>query len=146
VDNLEKILPLLIPIIAIVMGISVAMISLVLDYRRKRAMYELVHKERLAAIDKGMEPPPFPPDFQMGKRRNRTRNDLLRSGLVLLLVGIALCIALYLTPAPDFSWAWGLVASAVGLARLIAWKYWDEPKPGQDDQAPRDGQGDSRKE
>jgi hypothetical protein len=146
VDNLKIILPLLIPIIAIVMGISVAMISLVLDYRRKRAMYELVHKERLAAIDKGMEPPPFPPDFQLGKRRNRTRNDLLRSGLVLLFVGIALCVALNLTHDEDLSWAWGLLPAAVGLARLIAWKYSDEPQPGQDGQVPRDGPGDPRKD
>jgi hypothetical protein len=146
VDNLEKILPLLIPIIAIVMGISVAIISLVLDYRRKRSMYELVHKERLAAIDKGMEPPPFPLEFQLGKRRIRTRNEQLRSGLVLLFVGIALCVALNLTHDEDLGWAWGLLPAAIGLARLIAWKFSEEPLPGHDDQAPRDGQGGSRKD
>jgi hypothetical protein len=107
-----------IPIIAIVMGIGIGMLSLVLDFRKKREMFAMHHKERMAAIEKGMEVPPLPPEFfQDGRRRNCNHpGDQLRSGLVLLLVGGALCAALYVTQHE--AWVWGLIPAAVGIAKL----------------------------
>jgi hypothetical protein len=108
-----------IPIVAIVMGIGIGMLSIYFDYRKKQDMFALHHKERLAAIEKGMDVPPLPPEFfQDGRRcRQRTHNDFLRRGLVLLFVGAAISAALYNTARDGY--LWGLVPAAIGLAQLI---------------------------
>jgi hypothetical protein len=121
-------LAMLIPIVAIVMGIGIAMLGLVLDYRRKRDIFELLHKERMAAIEKGMEVPALPVELLQGGRRSRTPSCYLRRGVMLLLVGVAVTIALYVRNR-DAS-VWGLVPSAVGIAYLLF--YWlDVRKPAQ---------------
>ena len=115
-----QILVFFIPITAIVMGIGIGMLSLWLDFRKKREIFELHHKERLAAIEKGMEVPPLPAELFRDHRRRRAPSDSLRRGLVWLLVGIAIFIALGATRRVDAGVAyWGLVPAAVGLAHLI---------------------------
>ena len=118
-EPITAVLGVMIPIIAIVMGIGIGMLSLFLDYRKKQNMFALHHKERLAAIEKGMEVPPLPPEFFQDGRRNRVRSpsDYLRRGLVLLFVGIAISVALYNTQRQAY--LWGLVPAAVGIAQLL---------------------------
>jgi hypothetical protein len=108
-----------IPIVAIVMGVGIGMLAIYFDYRKKQDMFALHHKERMAAIEKGMDVPPLPPEFfQDGRRsRPRTHGDFLRRGLVLLFVGAAISIALYNTNRN--SYLWGLVPAAVGVAQLL---------------------------
>jgi hypothetical protein len=105
----------LIPISAIIMGIGIAMLGMWLDYRKKREIYALHHQERMAAIEKGLDVPPLPPElFQRG---GRTSADYLRRGLVLLLLGAAVMMALFLENTRG---AWyGLIPAAAGLANLI---------------------------
>jgi hypothetical protein len=57
--------------------------------------------------------------FQDHRRRNRTPADDLRRGLVLLLVGIAITVALYQRAGGNG--LWGLVPAAVGLAYLLSY-------------------------
>ena len=124
-DNLHHFFPFLIPIVAIVMGIGIAMLGLVLDYRKKREIYALHHKERLAAIEKGLEVPALPSEFFEDGRKGRRGGDplrALRTGLVWLFVGIAVIVALYFTHPDKALWAWGLVPTAVGLAKLLYFK------------------------
>jgi O-antigen/teichoic acid export membrane protein len=113
------VLALSIPIIAIVLGIGIGMLSLFLDYRKKREIFALHHQERMAAIEKGMEVPPLPPEFFRNGHRNRPRapSDYLRNGLVLLCVGVAIMVALY--GSHNDAWLWGLVPAAVGVAQLL---------------------------
>jgi Domain of unknown function (DUF6249) len=108
-----------IPIIAIVMGIGIAMLSIYFDYRKKQDIFALHHKERMAAIEKGMDVPPLPPEFFRDGRSSgpRTHNDFLRRGLVLLFVGAAITAALYNTVRGWY--LWGLVPAAVGIAQLL---------------------------
>jgi len=121
-------LSMLIPIIAIIMGIGIAMVGLVLDYHKKRAIFELLHKERMAAIEKGMEVPALPVELLQAGRRSRTPSCYLRRGVMLLSVGIAVTVALYVQHR-DAS-VWGLVPIAVGIAYLLF--YWLEVrKPAQ---------------
>jgi hypothetical protein len=94
---ITEVIAVMIPIVAIVMGIGIGMLALLLDYRKKREMFALHHKERLAAIDKGMEVPPLPPEFFQDARRRRTPADNLRRGLVLLFLGAAITGALYVS-------------------------------------------------
>jgi hypothetical protein len=115
----------MIPIIAIVMGIGIGMLSIVLDYRKKRDIVALHHKERMAAIEKGIEVPPLPPEFfQNGLRRPRTPGETLRRGLILLLVGAAISVALYHNY--NRTYLWGLVPAAIGIAELLT--YWIESR------------------
>jgi hypothetical protein len=110
----------LIPVVAIIMGVALSMLNLVLDYRKKREVFELHHKERMAAIEKGMEVPPLPPQLftHTSRRATRTVDDQLRSGLILLFVGAAIGVALYLSGEQAAS-AWGLVPASIGLAKLV---------------------------
>jgi uncharacterized membrane protein len=123
IGELRHILPLLIPIVAIVMGIGIAMLALYIDYRKKREIFELHHKERMFAIERGMEVPPLPPQLLSGASAREARSlsgpaDYLRRGLLWLLVGLAVSAALAINRDID-SAAWGLIPVAVGLAYLI---------------------------
>jgi hypothetical protein len=114
------ILGVLIPIVAIVMGLSVGMLVLWLDFRKKREMFQLHHAERMAAIEKGIEIPPLPPEFFSDfKRRDRNPNTQFRRGVVWLLVGLALMVAMH--GQDDRHFWWGLIPVAVGLANLLSY-------------------------
>jgi Domain of unknown function (DUF6249) len=117
----------LIPIAAITMGLGTAMLWTWLDYRKKRDFFQLHHAERMAAIEKGIDLPPLPPEFFADyQRRRRAPEDSLRHGLVWLLVGIAVTVALSLTYRGQ--WGWGLVPLAVGIANLLF--YWISQRAG----------------
>ncbi len=108
----------MIPIIAIVMGIGVVMLTLTLNYRRRKEMFALYHQERMAAIEKGAELPPLPDAFftEKGPEVRSPRRSLL-SGLILLFLGVALTAALWVE-APSHC-LWGLLPVGVGLAYLV---------------------------
>jgi hypothetical protein len=114
------ILGVLVPIVAIVMGLGIGMLVLWLDFRKKREMFQLHHTERMAAIEKGIELPPLPPEFFRDfRRRDRNPSTYFRRGMVWLLVGLALMVAMHGSHEEDF-W-WGLVPVAVGLANLLSY-------------------------
>jgi len=54
----QGIIALFIPLFGIVFGIAVAIVAIISKHREKLQRTELRHKERLAAIDKGLELPP----------------------------------------------------------------------------------------
>jgi peptidoglycan/LPS O-acetylase OafA/YrhL len=117
--NVIGVLSMVIPMIGIIMGVSLGMVSLYLRYRTKRDMFQLYHIERMSAIDKGIELPPLPPEFfrdarwpELAPVRHR------RAGLVLLFLGIAVTVALWGTGVA--AWWWGLVPVAIGLALLLS--------------------------
>lgn len=118
-ETITSVLALMIPIIGIIMGISLAMLGLWFDYRRKREMYELHHKERMAAIEKGLEIPPLAVDYGRPRRRDVTQGDLLRRGLILLFVGLAAAGAMSYD-AHQLS-LWGLIPAGIGLAYLVSY-------------------------
>lgn len=116
----QQIIAVMIPIVAIVMGIGIGMLALWLDYRKKRDIYALHHKERLAAIEKGMEVPPLPVDFFNDYKRGRMRTpaDYLRRGLVWLFIGGAVTLALFNSGDKEND-MWGLIPAAFGAANLL---------------------------
>lgn len=119
-DELKHIMPFMIPIVAIVMGIGIGMLALWIDYRKKRDIVELHHRERMFAIERGMELPPLPSAMFEAERsaRSAVPGDYLRRGLLWLLVGGAIAAALSFRMGLEGA-AWGLVPMAVGLAHLI---------------------------
>ncbi len=134
-DNVVAILGVMIPIVAIVLGLGVGMLKLWLEYRKKRDILQAHHAERMAAIEKGIELPPLPPQFygpgsvsappEMLQERFNGRHatlPYLRSGLTWLLIGIAISVALYANhdnyAAHNAAW-WGGVPAAIGLSKLL---------------------------
>jgi hypothetical protein len=106
----------LIPIFGIVFGVGVAIVAMLTEYRRRRTIIELHHKERMAAIEKGVDVPPLPDAFLQGKGGGRPRY-LLR-GLVWLFVGVGIFFALGAVAGQDEGML-GLIPAGVGLAYLI---------------------------
>lgn len=122
IAELKSIMPFMIPIVAIVMGVGIGMLGLWTDYRKKREIFELHHKERMLAIERGMEVPPLPESLLAPAERESSKgpvsNDYLRRGLLWLLVGLAISTALALNLSLNNA-TWGLIPVAVGLAYLI---------------------------
>jgi hypothetical protein len=141
--DIPSIIGVLIPVVAIVMGIGIGMLSMWLDYRKKQDIYKLHHAERMAAIEKGVEVPPLPPEFFHSHRRGpRTPAESLRRGLVLLLLGAAVSFAIYNSGEPRHAW-WGLVLVAIGAANLLF--YVIQGRHGANDATDTDGQKPERR-
>ena len=62
-------LALLIPIIAIIMGIGIGMLAIYTGYLKRKDLFAHYHQERMAAIEKGIDCPPWP-NHAPGERRN----------------------------------------------------------------------------
>jgi hypothetical protein len=117
--NVIGVLSMVIPMVGIIMGVSLGMLSLYLQYRKKRDLFQLYHTERMTAIEKGIELPPLPPEFFRDSRwPELTPVRHRRAGLILLFLGIAVSVALWGTGVTAY-W-WGLVPAAVGLALLLS--------------------------
>jgi cadmium resistance protein CadD (predicted permease) len=104
---------LLIPILFIVLGVGVAIVAIVTSHREKLKRAEQRHRERIAAIEKGIDLP-FDPEPGAEPRRGSS----LKSGLIGLFIGIVLYFALREVADEDVA-LFGLVPAAIGLANLI---------------------------
>lgn len=126
-------LALVIPIVAIMMSLAIPIVAIVADFAKRRKIYELHHKERLAAIEKGVELPPIPVELVGAAPKGRPRY-LLR-GLVWLFVGLGILIALsgVTSPGREKVWMLGFIPTGVGLAYLIY--YFVEGKRVQEQEA-----------
>lgn len=112
----EESMAVLIPIVAIVFGIGLAIVGIISKHREKLQRVELRHKERLVAIEKGLELPPELDDQDNGGKRSRSSS--LRQGLIWLGVGIVLYFALDQLVGDKIA-LFGLIPAAVGIANLI---------------------------
>ena len=106
-----------IPITAIVMSLLIPIVFQIVDYRRRRDVVEAHHRERMAAIERGMDIPPLPESFYQPFQRGRRPRHLL-VGMVWLFVGIAIFISLGAVAGHDVQY-FGLIPAAVGLAYLL---------------------------
>jgi hypothetical protein len=106
---------LMIPILGIVLGVAIAIIAIVTSHREKVKRAELRHRERITAIEKGIELPLDPePDANAGK------GSSLKSGLSGLLLGVVLYFALREVADDDIA-LFGLIPAALGVASLITY-------------------------
>ena len=88
------------------------------------------HLERMAAIEKGIELPPLPPQllndgYDVGTYRDYRRWRRGR-GLTLIFVGAAVTVAMWQVNGDKSFW-WGLIIVAVGLGRLVT-EYLEVPR------------------
>ena len=137
-EDLIPALGLLIPILSVTVSLAALIVWIVVWHRRRLHEVDCRHKERMAAIEKGLlelppEPPPHPEQMPQRSR------DLLR-GLVWLGVGLAITFGgrdWWQYPLGGSGW----IAIAVGTAYLIfhfvearraAVPKHEEPAPGGD--------------
>lgn len=113
----EDVLAVFIPIIAIFMSLLIPIVFSVVDYKRRKDIVEANHKERLAAIERGMEIPALPESFYLPMKPQR-RSSYLLPGLVWLFVGIGFFVALGAVAGEGVQF-FGLVPMGIGLAMLI---------------------------
>ena len=101
---------IMIPIITVMGGVLIAIVAIIVEAKKK----ELVHKERLVAMEKGIEIPQPPKEPERpAYLKNRS------AGLVITLLGIALVIAIWV-PAGAVGGVWGFVPLAIGIGLLIS--------------------------
>ena len=112
--EIEK-MALMIPILGIVLGVGIAIVAIVTSHREKLKRAELRHRERLAAIEKGIELLPDPdPDAEPKK------GSSLKGGLVGLFLGVVLYFAIREVAGDDVA-LFGLIPAAVGVGSLISY-------------------------
>jgi len=122
-----------IPIVAIVMGIGVAIVSIWSEHKRKAQLLEQNHRERMHALEKGIELPPLPPNLIGISNGPSTASAAksLRSGVMLLLIGILLYFAIDTSGGHEGA-LFGLIPAAVGVANILyaalQWKKENPPK------------------
>jgi len=122
-DSFTGVFAMAIPIVAIIGGITVAVVRSLGQQR----MAELAHKERIAAIERGIDPAklPPPPVLDYGESFGaysplRRYHGLLIGGIVTLVVGLAVGVFLYLMETEKNTWAVGLIPAGVGVALLLS--------------------------
>ena len=116
-----------IPIVAIIGGITAGIVRTLSQHR----LQELAARERIAAIERGVDPSKLPPAPAIvdeaynvtGRDPKQRYQGLMIGGLVTLAVGIGLAIMLRLMATEDpNAWSVSLIPGMVGVALLLsAW-------------------------
>jgi hypothetical protein len=113
---LSDLVPVLGVIFAVGLPLSIPIVYIALNYRKRKRLMELSHAERMAAIERGMEVPPLPLELIDGQSRRR-RSSLL-PGLVWFFIGLAM-VAGSMSIGDELPVVFGLVPLGIGLAYLI---------------------------
>jgi hypothetical protein len=111
----EDVVAVFIPIVAIIMSLSIPIVFAITDYRRRRDIVESFHKERMAAIERGMEVPPLPDNVFDSNKRPRH----LLTGMVWLFIGVGMMVFLGAITDESGVMFLGLIPGGIGLAYLI---------------------------
>ena len=103
------------------MGIGIAFFAIWIDYRKRHEVMAICHQERMAALEKGLELPPFPPEFCQSDINPKPPipGTGLKPGLMWLATGVGLW--LFLSPKNQglFHPSVGAIPAAVGVAHLV---------------------------
>lgn len=129
-DSFIMVMVFAIPIVAIVMGITHGIVRTIGQQR----LQELAQRERIAAIERGIDPSKLPPlpspqaelmrealgHYSNGFLPIRRAQGLLIGGLVTLAAGAGICVMIFILQPDDSSWAAGLVPAFIGIALLVS--------------------------
>ena len=114
-DALLPVMALLIPIISVTVSLGALIVWIVVWYRRRMREIDCRHRERMAAIEKGLE---LPPESLPQPEQMPPLSRYLLRGLIWLGIGLALTFGVHErlgTQTGSFGW----IAVAVGAAYLI---------------------------
>lgn len=125
-----------IPIVAITLGIGIGSLAIWAEHKRKLELIDRLHRERMLALEKGVEPPALPPGM-VGDLAAKPRSQIvprylwpraMRNGLMLLFSGIVLYFAVDVAGGHEGA-LFMLVPAALGFANLIyAAVIWKQEK------------------
>ncbi len=116
-----------IPIVAIIGGIAAGIVRMIGQQR----LVELAQRERIAAIERGIDPAQLPPlptasgdlasmfwsPRDVAKRRAQ---GLLIGGIVTIAAGVSILVFLRIIQPNDSAWAVGIIPITVGAALLLS--------------------------
>lgn len=110
---------------------ALAFVALViwLVFRTVARRHEVLSRERLAALERGV---PLPPEAFLEGHIRRPRNTL-RTGMVELAVGIGAVIMLVAAKPGSGLWGAGVVVTLLGVANIAYWfirgrREWEEAR------------------
>lgn len=114
----------IIPVIAIAGGISMGIIRTIGNQR----MAELARRERIAALERGVDPDKLPPlvnpegyeDTGYGNGRLRRAHGLMIGGLITVAAGIGISILLYAMEPEKRHYVIGFIPMLIGMALLLS--------------------------
>ncbi len=109
-DVSPALVSIFIPILGVI-GVFAMIITVVIMSQREK---ELKHKERVLAMEKGMDIPEEP-----RKEKRPAYLNLRAWGMVLLSIGVVLFLALWVGVGFKYS-IWGLMPAAIGAGLLIS--------------------------
>ena len=132
-----------IPIVAITLGIAIGALAIWSEHKRKLELIDRLHRERMLALEKGVEPPALPPGM-VGDLAHKQRPKLvprymwpraMRNGLALLFGGIVMYFGVDHAGGEEGA-IFMLIPAVLGLANLVyagvLWKQEkDDPPPKQ---------------
>jgi hypothetical protein len=102
-------------VVPVTMAVPVSIVYLIMKYARQRR--EMESRERLAAIEKGVDLPPALPHLRRG-------GSPLAGALILMSAGVGVALALwniaFQTGAP-IPWAVGAIPGMIGVGMLVHW-------------------------
>ena len=134
--ELVPVMVMLIPILSVTVSLGALIVWIVVWHRRRMHEVDCRHKERMAAIEKGVDLPPEPLP-QPGQMPPRSRY-LLR-GLIWLGIGLAITFGvhglLHVPPIGGVGW----IPVAVGAAYLIFYFVEGRKAPAPNPEAPAAG-------
>ena len=120
-NGFVQLIAMAIPVIAVVGGISVAIVRIITQAR----LEELARRERIAAIERGLDPGKLPPMggagdevYSFADSRLRRAHGLVIGAFILIAVGIAVGVLLNAVEPGKDHWAIGLLPLLVGFALL----------------------------
>lgn len=134
VDFDSPVVYFVIPVVAIIGGITMGIVRIVGQQR----LEELARKERIAAIERGLDPDKLPPaggsggaylDYGIGNGRLRRAHGLMIAGLVLIATGIAIGLLVGSQEPEKRQWTVGLLPGLIGVALVLSSRIvWPKPK------------------
>jgi hypothetical protein len=112
---------LLVPIFGIIFtfGTPVILVAVILYYRMRKT--RLLHETIAKLVEKGL---PIPEALLSPESAPRRKRSDLRTGIILIAVGLGLTIFFYAVTGwvDGNGWAIGIIPLLIGLGYVVAWK------------------------
>ncbi|MFN0152420.1 MAG: DUF6249 domain-containing protein [bacterium] len=125
--DIAPIFAMLIPIVAIIGGITAGIVRTV----SRQKTIELAQRERIAAIERGIDPTKLPPIPSIDtvdvfgtpeQRAQRRSQGLMIAGIILMSIAFGIFFIARVTEPHDNHWAVSILPGCVGMALLLcAW-------------------------
>jgi hypothetical protein len=135
-DSIKEYIGMGMGVLALLAGSGIAYLAIWSDYRKRRDLIDMLHRERMLALEKGLELPEIPrnlvgepADPKPSGPVSSTRG--LKSGLVWLVIGIGFTLFFFFEGARGGDGRWhgpnpaiGLIPAGIGIVNLIC--FWVE--------------------